>query len=64
MKLDKFNTLQVNDKIEVKGPKGSCSFSVYTVTGLPFEGNTLIPAVDETGKAVSIYFRDVVQKRA
>jgi hypothetical protein len=60
MHLNNFATLQRGDRIRVKMYRADNQ--VMTVTGEPFEGNTLVPVIDETGKQYSVYFRDVLNR--
>jgi len=58
MKLNQFATLQRGDKIKVKTLVAGTI--IFTVCGEPHSGNTLVEALDATGKKHNIYFRDVV----
>jgi len=59
MRLNNFATLQRGDRIKVKMYRADSQ--VMTVTGEPFESNTLVPVIDEAGKQYSVYFRDVLK---
>lgn len=66
MRLNEFATLQRGDRIVVvvhaNGTLNDSHEEVFTVSGEPLEANTLIPAITETGKQYTIYFRDVLRR--
>ena len=64
MRLNDFAVLERGERIVVivYELRNASHEEVFTVTGEPFDANTLVPAVDETGHKHSIYFRDVLRR--